>query len=298
MITYGGWNSPRWPESGHSGEAWFAAWEAWNQANAAELRKLIAVEEKKAKAKAKAKAKMAGNLDVGIGGGGDGGVGGEGDDDANDGGSLTAGGFSEFRGFDGLDWDMVGLGDLITRHTLMLARVCTSLSEVSRVSDAQKRMNESHVARLPPYDTEGNDDPASERNVLDVASLDLFGSLSVAMKRGGYLTTMVPPESYLDPTDDRFDTRLNLTYDGEFDGVYFPHHGRNCYAYLLAKYGYTEVHGVGSGPSVHCFIAHLTHSVHTEPRRALVFFMHTSPPCLCKTHIAHTHPFCTSVEQP
>ena len=72
---------------------------------------------------------------------------------------------------------------------------------------------------------------------------------------------MVPPESYLDPTDDRFDTRLNLTYDGEFTSIPdFPHHGRNCYAYLLAKYGYTEVEvqdggggggGGGGGVPVH-----------------------------------------------
>ena len=152
---------------------------------------------------------------------------------------------------------------------------------------------------------EGNDDPASERNVLDVASLDLFGSLSVAMKRGGYLTTMVPPESYLDPTDDRFDTRLNLTYDGEFDGVYFPHHGRNCYAYLLAKYGYTEA---GSGPSVHCLI-HTSLTQFTQPRRILFFLYHAcsfdqssnhislfapSPPC----SFIYTHPVCTSVEPP
>ena len=116
------------------------------------------------------------------------------------------------------------------------------------------------MLRPPPYDVEGNDDPASERNVLDVASLDLFGSLSVAMKRGGYLTTMVPPESYLDPTDDRFDTRLNLTYDGEFDGVYFPHHGRNCYAYLLAKYGYTKA---GSCPIRSLVHSHFTHSFHS-----------------------------------
>ena len=136
MVTYGGWNSPRWPESGHLGKAWFAAWEAWNQANAAELRKLITAEEERAKAKAKVK--MAANLDVEIGGGGGGdgggdGGGGEGDDDAYDGGSsLASGGFSEFRGFDGLDWDMVGPGDLITRHTLMHARVRTSLGDTSR----------------------------------------------------------------------------------------------------------------------------------------------------------------------
>ena len=57
-------------------------------------------------------------------------------------------------------------------------------------------------------------------------------------------------ESYLDPTDGRFDTRLNLTYEGEFIGIDFPHHGRNCYAYLLASYGHTEVEVQGSGDSV------------------------------------------------
>jgi len=145
MITYGGWNSPRWPRGGGGAGQWFEAWETWNRDTTRR---------------------------------------------------LSAAGADGFAGFDGLDWDM-----------------------------------------------EGNDDAASDRNDLDVASLDLFGSLSVAMKHGGYLTTMVPPESYLDPTDDRFDTRLNLTYHGEFTGIDFPHHGRNCFAYLLAKYGHTELEG-------------------------------------------------------
>ena len=102
MITYGGWNSPRWPRTGHSGEEWFAAWEDWNRGVVQELQ-------------------------LTIGGG-------------------PEDGLRDFDGFDGLDWDM-----------------------------------------------EGNDDVASERNDLDLSTLDLFGALSVAMKRGGYLVTMVPP---------------------------------------------------------------------------------------------------------
>ncbi len=86
------------------------------------------------------------------------------------------------------------------------------------------------------WDLEGNDTPSSPWNHFTVACMDLVGEMSQAAKRAGYVVTMVPPESYLDPTEQRFDLSLRHAYDDGWQPD-FLYHGRNCYAYLLAKFG-------------------------------------------------------------
>jgi hypothetical protein len=96
------------------------------------------------------------------------------------------------------------------------------------------------------WDYEGTDDVTSPLNRLTLIELNLMGQISQLAKRDGFLVSMVPPESYLDPWSTRFDTSLLLPYpewerpDLKID---FKYHGRNCYAYILAKYGVTEVDG-------------------------------------------------------
>lgn len=53
---------------------------------------------------------------------------------------------------------------------------------------------------------------------------------------------MAPAESYLDASTSSFDTNLLHTYDDWVTaGNNFSYHGRNCYAYILAKYGRTGI---------------------------------------------------------
>eukprot|EP00041_Stephanoeca_diplocostata_P034845 m.1207568 g.1207568 ORF g.1207568 m.1207568 type:complete len:209 (+) comp24586_c0_seq96:2193-2819(+) len=67
--------------------------------------------------------------------------------------------------------------------------------------------------------------------------MKVVGEMSQAAKADGYLVTMVPPESYLDPTLPGFDLSLLHAYP-EWHPE-FKYHGLNCYALLLAKYGTT-----------------------------------------------------------
>ena len=51
---------------------------------------------------------------------------------------------------------------------------------------------------------------------------------------------MAPAESYLDPMTSEFSLNLNHKYP-EWQNIQpnFPYHGKNIYAYLLAKYNET-----------------------------------------------------------
>ena len=90
------------------------------------------------------------------------------------------------------------------------------------------------------WDIEGVNDLSSPDNTFTLACLDLMGQVSQMAKQNGYLVSLVPPASYLDPTTSAFDRYLNHTYEQWVKvGVDFTYHSRNAYAYVLAKYGQT-----------------------------------------------------------
>ena len=92
------------------------------------------------------------------------------------------------------------------------------------------------------WDIEGNDDPASPYNEFTVECLDLMGEFSQLAKKDGYVVSMAPAESYIDPTRNGFDRSLKHEYE-EWVGIIppFPYHGLNAYAYLLSKYALTTI---------------------------------------------------------
>lgn len=116
---------------------------------------------------------------------------------------------------------------------------------------AWKRWNEQTVARpgLPfgfdgiDWDMEGYDDPANPNNNFTVECLDLVGQFSQMAQSDGYIVSLVPPESYLDPTTPLYDRSLLHAYP-EWQPN-FLYHGHNAYALLLVKYGNTSL-GPGS----------------------------------------------------
>ena len=93
---------------------------------------------------------------------------------------------------------------------------------------------------------QGNDDVASPYNTFTPAVLDLVGSFSQLLQAAGYIVSLVPPESYLDPvTAPTFNRSLLFSYDDGWQPS-FKYHGRNAYALLLAKYGMTVAPGRGT----------------------------------------------------
>jgi hypothetical protein len=90
------------------------------------------------------------------------------------------------------------------------------------------------------WDMEGTNTPSDPTNFLAKDMMDLVGEISQLAKSEGYIVSMVPAESYLDPTTSLFDNSLLHNYqEWENVGVDFNYHGHNGYAYLLAKYGKT-----------------------------------------------------------
>lgn len=88
------------------------------------------------------------------------------------------------------------------------------------------------------WDLEGYDDPSNPNNVISVACVDLVGRFSQLAQADGFIVTMVPPESYLDPiTAPQFDLSLLHDYPDQPQHASFLYHGRSAYAPLLAKYG-------------------------------------------------------------
>jgi hypothetical protein len=59
---------------------------------------------------------------------------------------------------------------------------------------------------------EGANDPEAASNYLTREMLDLVGEMSQLAKQDGYIVSMVPPESYLDPTTSEFDGSLLHSY--------------------------------------------------------------------------------------
>jgi len=112
---------------------------------------------------------------------------------------------------------------------------------------ALKSWNENVVARdgIPngfdgfDWDLEGANDVSSPNNYLTHEVLDLVGQMSQLAKKDGYIVSMAPPESYLDPYTSGYDGSLLHSYP-EWDGIVnFNYHGLNSYASWLAKYGTT-----------------------------------------------------------
>lgn len=92
------------------------------------------------------------------------------------------------------------------------------------------------------WDIEGNDTPSSPFNHFSVDCLNLMGRFSQLAKSKGYIVSMAPAESYLDPSTHLFDRSLLHTYP-EWDDIIkppFAYHGRNCYAYLLSRFEKTD----------------------------------------------------------
>ena len=100
------------------------------------------------------------------------------------------------------------------------------------------------------WDLEGNDLPSSPFNFFTAQVLDMVGVFSQLEKEAGYLVSMVPPESYLDPTTAAFDQSLLHDYPDGWQPK-FLYHGRNAYAYLLSRYG--EARAPGGGRRVPTF---------------------------------------------
>lgn len=90
------------------------------------------------------------------------------------------------------------------------------------------------------WDMEGTNTPSDPTNYLAKDMMDLVGEISQLAKSDGYIVSIVPAESYLDPTTSLFDNSLLHNYpEWQNEGVTFNYHGHNGYAYLLAKYGKT-----------------------------------------------------------
>lgn len=113
--------------------------------------------------------------------------------------------------------------------------------------DFFKQWNEQQVARPADgwegfagfdWDLEGNDDPESPNNLFSVQVLDIMGVMATLAKADGYIVAMAPAQSYLDPFGGpEYSRAVNFNPgfgDWQED---FTFHGRNTYAYVLAKYG-------------------------------------------------------------
>ena len=85
------------------------------------------------------------------------------------------------------------------------------------------------------WDLEGNDEVASSCNTFTVDVLNLVGIFSTLAKNDGYVVSMVPAESYLDVSQSLFNRSLLFAYNDGWQPN-FTYHGRNAYAYLLARW--------------------------------------------------------------
>ena len=87
------------------------------------------------------------------------------------------------------------------------------------------------------WDIEGHDNMNSSINHFTYKELEIMGEFSKLLKNEGYIVSMAPPESYLDPTTSEFSLSLLHNYpEWEKEFPDFTYHGRNAYAYLIAKY--------------------------------------------------------------
>ena len=86
----------------------------------------------------------------------------------------------------------------------------------------------------------GNDDMKNPNNVFTEACIEVMGKMSQFAKSDGFVVSMAPAESYMDPTTTELDNNLLHNYP-EWEELQpdFHYHGRNIYAYLLHEYGTT-----------------------------------------------------------
>ena len=90
------------------------------------------------------------------------------------------------------------------------------------------------------WDLEGNDASESVWNTFTAECVELVGTMSQAAKRAGFLVSLVPPQSYTDPTISGFDRSLRHSYsDWKPD---FHYRGMNAYAvWLSSRYSAVQV---------------------------------------------------------
>jgi chitinase len=86
-------------------------------------------------------------------------------------------------------------------------------------------------------DVEGADTKGSPANSFPTDLIELCGTFALAAKRDGYISTMVPPQSYLECGVPRFDPEGSVEHADEW-AESFAYHGQNTYAPLLAKYAH------------------------------------------------------------
>lgn len=75
-------------------------------------------------------------------------------------------------------------------------------------------------------DIEGADDVTSPLNYFPPALIELCGTFALAAKRDGYISTMVPPQSYLDCGSPHFDP-FGRTWHSDNWATKFTYHGQN-----------------------------------------------------------------------
>lgn len=94
------------------------------------------------------------------------------------------------------------------------------------------------------WDMEGANEASSPTNEFTVACLNLVGGFSQLAKADGYLVSLVPCESYFDPTIGNFSQSLLFDYPEWVPYVTFNYHGRNGYAYLVSRFQTSLQQGV------------------------------------------------------
>lgn len=82
------------------------------------------------------------------------------------------------------------------------------------------------------WDVEG----CTEKSWASLEVLSVMGEMSVAAKASGYIVAMAPAQSYLDVETSEFNLALNNPPVASWNAD-FHYHGRNTYAYLLARFG-------------------------------------------------------------
>lgn len=75
-------------------------------------------------------------------------------------------------------------------------------------------------------DVEGADTPSSPDNRFPPELIELCGNFALAAKRDGYISTMVPPQSYLDCGSPHYAVNGSVEFADEW-APSFPYHGRN-----------------------------------------------------------------------
>jgi hypothetical protein len=81
-------------------------------------------------------------------------------------------------------------------------------------------------------DVEGADTASSSDNHFPSKLIELCGTFALAAKRDGFISTMVPPQSYLDCGSPDYDQDGSVEHADEW-APHFPYHGQNTYGRSL-----------------------------------------------------------------